>query len=70
MTALWTGAEIAQATGGTLSAAFEVGGVAFDSREVTDGDLFVAMKGEATDGHKFLDKAFAAGASGAPPGRP
>ena len=29
------------------------------------GDLFIALKGEATDGHLFLDKAFAAGAAGA-----
>ena len=62
---LWTSADIAQATGGAASAPFAVSGVAFDSREVTDGDLFVAMKGEATDGHKFLDKAFAQGAAGA-----
>ena len=62
---LWTSADIAQATGGAVSAPFAVSGVAFDSREVTDGDLFVAMKGEATDGHKFLDKAFAQGAAGA-----
>jgi UDP-N-acetylmuramoyl-tripeptide--D-alanyl-D-alanine ligase len=27
--------------------------------------LFIAMKGEATDGHLFLDKAFASGAAGA-----
>ena len=65
MTVLWTGGEIAEATGGTLSAGFEAGGVALDSREVAKGDLFIAMKGEATDGHKFLDKAFAAGAAGA-----
>ena len=39
--------------------------MAFDSREVEPGHLFVAMKGEATDGHLFLDKAFAAGAAGA-----
>ncbi len=62
---LWTAEEIAQATGGTASAGFSVSGVAFDSREVGQGDFFIALKGEATDGHKFLDKAFAAGAAGA-----
>ena len=36
-------------------------GVAFDSREVGPGDLFIALKGEATDGHRFVDKAFAHG---------
>jgi UDP-N-acetylmuramoyl-tripeptide--D-alanyl-D-alanine ligase len=65
VTALWTSAEIAAATGGTASADFAVRGVAFDSREIAPGDLFVAMKGEATDGHLFLDQAFAAGAAGA-----
>ena len=64
MTALWTARTIAAATGGTASADFSVGGVAFDSREVTKGDLFIAMKGEATDGHKYIDKAIAAGAAG------
>lgn len=61
---LWTGEAIAQATGGTLSAPFAVTGVAFDSREVQPGDLFVAMKGEAADGHDYIDKALAAGAAG------
>ncbi|MES2159129.1 MAG: UDP-N-acetylmuramoyl-tripeptide--D-alanyl-D-alanine ligase [Pseudomonadota bacterium] len=65
MSDLWTSAEIAQATGGAASAPFAVSGVAFDSREVTDGDLFVAMKGDATDGHQFIDKAFGQGAAGA-----
>nr|WP_208404749.1 UDP-N-acetylmuramoyl-tripeptide--D-alanyl-D-alanine ligase [Sphingobium vermicomposti] len=62
---MWTSDEIAQAAGGVASAPFAVSGVAFDSREVTGGDLFVAMKGESTDGHRFIGKAFEQGASGA-----
>ncbi|MGD9810596.1 MAG: UDP-N-acetylmuramoyl-tripeptide--D-alanyl-D-alanine ligase [Sphingobium sp.] len=62
---LWTGWEIARATGGIASSDFPVSGVAFDSREVGPGDLFIALKGETADGHDFLDKAFAAGAAGA-----
>jgi len=70
MKPLWSGEEIAQATGGTLSAPFAVEGVAFDSREVQPGDLFVAMKGEAADGHDFIPRALAAGASGLLTDRP
>lgn len=62
---LWTAADIADATGGTFSTDFAVSGVAFDSREVGAGDLFVALKGETSDGHRFLDQAFAQGAAGA-----
>jgi UDP-N-acetylmuramoyl-tripeptide--D-alanyl-D-alanine ligase len=62
---LWTSAEIAAATGGTASASFDATGVTFDSREVGPGDLFLALKGETTDGHRFLDQAFTQGAAGA-----
>jgi UDP-N-acetylmuramoyl-tripeptide--D-alanyl-D-alanine ligase len=65
MSLLWTSDEIAAATGGTASEPFEVSGVTFDSREVQAGDLFVAMPGTVHDGHRFVDGAFAAGASGA-----
>ena len=62
---LWTSPEIAAAVQGTAAADFAATGVAFDSREVGPGDLFIALEGEATDGHRFLDQAFAQGAAGA-----
>ena len=62
MSALWTSEEIVAATGGEASGAFEVTGVAFDSREVEPGFLFVAMPGTAHDGHDFIDGAIEAGA--------
>jgi UDP-N-acetylmuramoyl-tripeptide--D-alanyl-D-alanine ligase len=65
VSALWTSDDIATAVGGAVSGVFQATGVAFDSREVEPGHLFIALKGEATDGHLFLDKAFAAGAAGA-----
>ncbi len=64
MTALWTSAEIADATGGTASTDFEVSGVSFDSREVETGHLFIALDGETTDGHRFVDGAIERGAAG------
>ncbi|WP_370179264.1 UDP-N-acetylmuramoyl-tripeptide--D-alanyl-D-alanine ligase [Alteriqipengyuania sp.] len=68
--ALWNAAEIAAATGGIASGEFQCSGVEMDSRDVRVGDLFIALKGEAMDGHRFLDKAFAAGASAAIVDRP
>jgi len=65
LSVLWTSDEIAAASGGTASGAFEVTGVTFDSREVQPGDLFVAMPGTVHDGHRFVEGAFAAGAAGA-----
>ncbi len=63
--ALWTSDEIAAATGGTASGAFKCAGVEIDSRDVRSGDLFVALTGESTDGHRYVDKAFASGAAAA-----
>ncbi|EGD57349.1 UDP-N-acetylmuramoyl-tripeptide--D-alanyl-D-alanine ligase [Novosphingobium nitrogenifigens DSM 19370] len=65
-TALWRAADIAAATGGKLGGGdFAVSGCAFDSREVMEGDLFIALKGENADGHRFVDGAFLKGAAGA-----
>lgn len=65
MSALWTAAEIAAATGGTASADFSIDNVTFDSREAGPGSLFIALKGATTDGHRFVDEVFSRGAAGA-----
>lgn len=39
-----------------------VGGIQYDSRQIKPGDVFVAMRGETSDGNQFIDKAIAAGA--------
>ncbi len=61
---LWTSAAIAAACAGTAQGDFTATGVTFDSREVEPGDLFIALKGEATDGHRFLAMAQERGAAG------
>ena len=65
-------ADLSHSLGGRLFAgegkqAAESGfsSVSIDSRTVEEGALFVALKGAATDGHRFVDAAFKAGASGA-----
>jgi UDP-N-acetylmuramoyl-tripeptide--D-alanyl-D-alanine ligase len=40
----------------------EVRSVSTDSRTISAGSLFVALPGERTDGHRFVDAAFARGA--------
>ena len=65
MSPLWTNEELVAAVGGKAVGTFDVQGVAFDSREIGPGDLFFALKGEATDGHLLVEKAFANGAAGA-----
>src|SRR5579863_190494 len=54
---LLDGAEILEQSGNP-----SVSGVEYDSRQVKPGDVFVAMRGESSDGNKFIDKAIAAGA--------
>ena len=40
-----------------------ISGVAFDSRKVEEGFLFVAIKGLTVDGHDYIEKAIELGAS-------
>lgn len=67
---LWTAAEIAAATGGTASCDFQASGVEMDSRDVKSGDVFIALRGEAMDGYRFIPQAFEKGAVAAIVDRP
>ncbi len=40
-----------------------VNNIVFDSRLVSEGDIYVAQKGTRVDGHKFIDECIAKGAS-------
>lgn len=55
---------IAEACGGELvpgNAQLRVSGICTDSRQVQQGDLFLALAGEKFDGHDFLDEVAAKG---------
>jgi UDP-N-acetylmuramoyl-L-alanyl-D-glutamate--2,6-diaminopimelate ligase len=54
---LLQGAEVLSRAGNP-----SVSGLEYDSRRVKPGDLFVAMRGESSDGNRFIDRAIAAGA--------
>jgi UDP-N-acetylmuramoyl-tripeptide--D-alanyl-D-alanine ligase len=62
---LWTFDEISAAAGAPLEVRGVASGVSIDSRTLKKGDLFVAIKGEHADGHKFVGAAFAKGAAAA-----
>lgn len=44
------------------STSVQVNGIDFDSRNIAQDDVFVAIKGSITDGHKFIDLAIEKGA--------
>ncbi len=61
---LWTSHDLAKATGGVAQGNWHIDGLDLDSRAVTTGDMFVALKVER-DGHGFVRNALAVGARAA-----
>ncbi len=62
---LWTSDEAVRATGGKTTAAWNATGVSIDTRTITPGELFVALRGDARDGHEFVAAALGKGAAAA-----
>ncbi len=59
--------DVIEACGGELLSGdldTRITGVSTDTRKIGPGDLFVALTGESSDGHKFLADALSRGASG------
>lgn len=64
---IWSVEDVVRATGATVARPSAVGafaGVATDSRALAAGELFVALRGERFDAHRFVGEAAAAGAGG------
>src|SRR5437879_13686953 len=61
----WDSAQVSQALGGPGPEGLHFTGVSTDTRGLTGGELFVALKGERFDAHDFLAQAEARGAAGA-----
>jgi UDP-N-acetylmuramoyl-tripeptide--D-alanyl-D-alanine ligase len=59
----WTQERVARALGTGPSALVPFSGVSTDTRHITRGDLFVALRGERFDAHDFLSDARDAGAA-------
>jgi UDP-N-acetylmuramoyl-tripeptide--D-alanyl-D-alanine ligase len=65
MSMLWSAEELVTACKPSSGAGFDASGVSIDTRTLKPGDLFVALVGEARDGHDFVASALAKGAAGA-----
>ncbi len=62
---LWSFTEILKAVDGFGPVTGGVHGLSIDNRETYPGDLFIALEGQKTDGHRFVREALEAGAAAA-----
>ena len=53
---------LADMCGGTTDESVVIGSISIDSREIEENTLFVAVRGENTDGHKYIESAVKKGA--------
>lgn len=67
---LWPGEEILLSTRGEGPADWYATGISIDSRTTQPGDVFIALKGPAYDGHDYAAAALDAGAAAAIISRP
>jgi len=67
VTAQFSAEQILEVTGGRLAQGVlpdRVGAISADTRQLSEGDWYLALPGERFDGHDFLGEAFSCGAIG------
>lgn len=50
--------DIARTVGGTIDIKSEIGEISTDTRQLIAGSVFIAIRGERSDGHDYVAKAF------------
>ena len=60
---LWTFKEVSEALGVPSQAEWQAQGVSIDTRTLSHGDIFVAIRGDRLDGHDYVSNAFENGAA-------
>lgn len=63
MTLLWNATDLEYALGVLVPSEITATGVSINTRTLKPGDIFIALKGENTDGHQWVDEALAKGAA-------
>ncbi|MFN7038986.1 MAG: UDP-N-acetylmuramoyl-tripeptide--D-alanyl-D-alanine ligase [Alphaproteobacteria bacterium] len=63
MDIIWTEDDIKKATRGKIQGKWNISEVSIDSRKANKNSMFIALKGENTDGHNYIMQALDNGAS-------
>ena len=54
-TVLWDGEETSKILSGSgYEINWQANGISIDSRTISEGDLYIALKGKSLDGHNFV----------------
>jgi len=60
---IWTSNSLSKALGMEVHAGIAGNSLQFNSRDVSEGDVFIALKGENGDGHQYVQDALSRGAA-------
>lgn len=62
---LWTSSDAERATNGRSTQDWQAYGISIDTRSIQAGDIFIALKGDHSDGHLYVKNALEKGAAAA-----